>query len=257
MDKEKDKKNEEKLVRDSVFYGSSALMYVYKKSLNLAKALYIVTDIIKDKDPLKWSIRLEANRLVTLDFSNNDLKDNVTHLLVLVTSVKGLISLGQFSKNISQMNTTVLLEECDLILSTLSSLKTSDEGFILSSDFFNEEHKKDQSAFSETLSNDRIQGRETNLLKKEEKEYKGHQKDSLQVMSFKKNTEEKVSVFKGRRADDILSIIRDKGEVTIKDISNSIRDCSEKTIQRELISLLDKKIIKREGERRWSRYSII
>jgi hypothetical protein len=36
-----------------------------------------------------------------------------------------------------------------------------------------------------------------------------------------------------------------------------IKDCSEKTIQRELIVLVSEKVVKKEGERRWSVYSIV
>jgi len=60
----------------------------------------------------------------------------------------------------------------------------------------------------------------------------------------------------GRR-ERILGIIRDKGQVTIKDVSTAITDVSEKTIQRELMSLINEGIIAKEGERRWSRYSIV
>lgn len=58
------------------------------------------------------------------------------------------------------------------------------------------------------------------------------------------------------RRDRILSIIKDKGHVTIKDVSTAITDVSEKTIQRELTSLISDGIIVKEGERRWSKYSI-
>jgi len=61
---------------------------------------------------------------------------------------------------------------------------------------------------------------------------------------------------KSHRREKILKLIKDKKEVTIKDISGSVSDCSEKTIQRELISLLKDKIIQKTGEKRWSRYFI-
>ena len=61
---------------------------------------------------------------------------------------------------------------------------------------------------------------------------------------------------KSDRRENILKLIKDKKEVTIKDISSSISGCSEKTIQRELISLLKDKIIQKTGEKRWSRYFI-
>ena len=59
------------------------------------------------------------------------------------------------------------------------------------------------------------------------------------------------------RKDRILDIIKDKGEATIKDISSNVTDCSEKTIQRELIDLIKDNIILRDGERRWSKYKMV
>lgn len=58
------------------------------------------------------------------------------------------------------------------------------------------------------------------------------------------------------RRDRIMEIIKDRGEATIKDISQSITDCSEKTVQRELIELIKDNQIVREGERRWSKYKL-
>jgi hypothetical protein len=59
------------------------------------------------------------------------------------------------------------------------------------------------------------------------------------------------------RRERVLTVIRDKGEATIKDIVEVISDCSEKTIQRELINLIKDSLILREGERRWSKYKLV
>ena len=59
------------------------------------------------------------------------------------------------------------------------------------------------------------------------------------------------------RRERILGIIKDKGQVTIKDVSTAITDVSEKTIQRELMSLISEGRIVKEGERRWSKYSLL
>jgi len=58
------------------------------------------------------------------------------------------------------------------------------------------------------------------------------------------------------RAERIKTVLDAKPEATIKDISEVITDISEKTIQRELNSLIEKGQVIRQGERRWSRYSI-
>jgi len=58
------------------------------------------------------------------------------------------------------------------------------------------------------------------------------------------------------RRNLIIAEIRKQGEVSVKDIAKIMSDVSEKTLQRELISMVDEKIIVKKGERRWSRYSI-
>lgn len=58
------------------------------------------------------------------------------------------------------------------------------------------------------------------------------------------------------RAERIKTVLEAKPQATIKDISEVITDVSEKTIQRELNSLIEKGQVLREGERRWSKYSV-
>lgn len=60
----------------------------------------------------------------------------------------------------------------------------------------------------------------------------------------------------GDRRARILTVIEAKGEVSIKDIAAIITDVSEKTIQRELNTMIEDSLIKRVGERRWSKYML-
>ncbi len=64
------------------------------------------------------------------------------------------------------------------------------------------------------------------------------------------------STFKvqSERTERILEYIRRQGSVSIKEIASTIKGCSEKTIQRELISLIQAGLVRRVGERRWSHY---
>ncbi len=59
------------------------------------------------------------------------------------------------------------------------------------------------------------------------------------------------------RRERIKTIIEAKGQATVKDIAEIITDCSTKTIQRELNAMIDGHVLKRQGERRWSKYSLI
>lgn len=58
------------------------------------------------------------------------------------------------------------------------------------------------------------------------------------------------------RAERIKTVLEAKPHATIRDIAEIITDVSEKTIQRELNSLIEKGQVLREGERRWSKYSV-
>lgn len=58
----------------------------------------------------------------------------------------------------------------------------------------------------------------------------------------------------GSRTSLILETVRKNKGISIKDISSVVRDCSEKTIQRELGGLIDQGLVKKVGERRWSIY---
>lgn len=57
-----------------------------------------------------------------------------------------------------------------------------------------------------------------------------------------------------RAIKDTLAV---KGQVTIKDILEKMPDFSEKTLQRELISMINEGVVVKDGERRWRRYSLV
>lgn len=59
------------------------------------------------------------------------------------------------------------------------------------------------------------------------------------------------------RRERIKVVLSAKGEATIKDISDIISDVSSKTIQRELNTMIGDNLVKRQGERRWSKYSLV
>src|SRR3989344_3786914 len=65
-----------------------------------------------------------------------------------------------------------------------------------------------------------------------------------------------VSVKKNSRQNIIIAILKRKKEVMIKDVSPLISGCSEKTIQRELSARVQAGILRKVGEKRWSRYSL-
>ena len=53
----------------------------------------------------------------------------------------------------------------------------------------------------------------------------------------------------------ILSLIKEKKEIGIADAVHIMKGVSTKTVQRELTAMVGEGILKKEGDRRWSRYS--
>ena len=68
-----------------------------------------------------------------------------------------------------------------------------------------------------------------------------------------------------RKTDDVLNerqkIIIDRlaksGQGKISDFYTSLKGVSSKTVQRDLQNLVDKEILKKEGEKRWTIYSVV
>jgi hypothetical protein len=58
------------------------------------------------------------------------------------------------------------------------------------------------------------------------------------------------------RTTRIKTVLEAKPGATIKDLTDTITDVSAKTIQRDLNSLIERGEVTRQGERRWSTYSL-
>jgi len=58
------------------------------------------------------------------------------------------------------------------------------------------------------------------------------------------------------RSSRIKTVLEAKPEATIKDLTDIITDVSAKTIQRDLNAMIESGEVIRQGERRWSKYSL-
>jgi len=67
----------------------------------------------------------------------------------------------------------------------------------------------------------------------------------------------KPNVTAQNRRAHLRAVIAAKGQASIKDITDTLSDISQKTIQRELNIMIKDKKIKRVGKKRWSRYVLM
>ncbi len=239
------------------FSAEEYLLYIFKKTEKITAALYLVSGLLKDDEPMKWELRDHGMELMSSSFvaSSNVPGDKSSIIQSLFSSALETISLlnvAKISNMISDMNHSLLVREIDNIVGMLRDrLAESAEnaGYVLSENFF-----KTPDMFSTGFRTDYGSKTPDRSIVSTGSVFPGSSKQSTQqsIPQGQANTQVK----KSQRQESIISVLKGQSNLTIKDFSKVIKDCSEKTIQRELIELVDRGIVKKEGERRWSRYSL-
>lgn len=242
----------------------SSYEFANKKTEKLVTALYMVSDCMDTDDALKGKIRLLGVELLSDIYKLSTLSSIEKHTyistsLVHIYELLSFIEIAYTIGFISEMNTVILKKEFSVLVADLKSNQSKDKHFTFTLD----QKMFDLPELKSGTEND------------SEFDYKGQlsikdKRTTFNTMSFINNksplqnfqikkTNSTVTNLADRqdRTDKIISLIKDKKEVSIKDISLAFTDCSEKTIQRELNSLVSKGQLKKTGAKRWSRYAIL
>ena len=231
----------------SFFEKDRDFIFVYKKTEKLAGAVYMVTNLFSENEPMKWILRKKVSDLLSfmLDYKDTAESRHFDFVYNIRTKVLELVSLLEISLRgglVSDMNFTILKQEfSNLALMFISSSDAQTKEMFqktISRTFFDvpEAEVGKGHSLRTTSSVQRIQYRDVK------------DKDTLVVAdNFKRSNRQNI----------ILNMLKRKKELTIKDIAQTIKDCSEKTIQRELISLIRAGVLKKVGQRRWSKYSFV
>jgi len=263
--------------------------FLYKKTERISTAIYLVTNLMSVDEPIKWQLRKTALGLIdkVMTLSNATMSSRDISIRDISQKIFQLISLYEISFRsgfISEMNYKIVDNEMKKIATFLSEFDSQDRESrtsLFDETFFTEninevereqikrdisqkdritkgvykgqpkgqsfDYKRQEIDMSDKVSSSSIKGQKTKDTK--------NVKDINKIKSeTTKNTSK--SQDRNKRREDILNIIKQKGNVSVKDISSIIKDTSEKTIQRELISMVEDDVLLKEGERRWSRYMI-
>jgi len=205
-----------------------------------------------------------------------------------------LLDIASSAGFVSEMNFSILKKELENILETLFLRPTPNEtkgfsGVQFDKDFFalprnlffadnSQESFDTQSVSSEASDNGHARGtvlhdwddvrRFESIYKRQNK---GQEKDinsSAPVLSVDRKGQYQIKdhprvqninnhPMQNNRELSVIRLLKDKNNLTIRDFSLVIKGCSEKTIQRELLRLVKLGVLKKSGEKRWSRYSVI
>lgn len=234
---------------ESFFDNNTQFAFMVKKTEKLASAVYLITNLFSDNEPMKWSLREKMSHMLSVVITYKDIPNSLfsNFKKEIEAEVFGVISMMEVSMNgglISKMNFSIINHEFVNLLDFISSQKgdVEVESNFISRTFF-----------------DVPPPAQTRSFVREEigTNYENPERMSFKNLKDKESRENVGNVKRSSRQTTILNLIKKKHEVTIKDISNVIKNCSEKTIQRELISFMAGGIVKRIGERRWSKYSLV
>jgi hypothetical protein len=256
---------------------SNGLIYEFanKKTEKLVTALYMVTDCMDTDDALKGKLRLLGVELLSDIYkfsilSPMDKRDFIHTPLTHIYEILSFIEIAYTIGFISEMNTLILKNEFNGLITELKSHQSKDRHFTFT---------LDQKMFELP----EFRGESQDLVSKG-RQYVKDKRTSFNTMparpigvsfinnvsplpnSQSKKTHSSANILadKQERITKIISTIKGKKDlmgnqngVSIKDISSSFTDCSEKTIQRELNSLVSTGKLKKTGAKRWSRYAMV
>ena len=230
MDKDNNQQNMlQKQDQDSlVFKDSPEMNYLYKKIERLVSALFMLAGVLSDKEPLKFELKSSGLVLLGIVLETSD-KTEIRQKLFKISSLLEVAFVGGI---ISAMNRDVFKNELNTLLDFVSELEQKDNTKIVFPEHFLEIEKPD---FNQAL---------PSIVR-------SSVSDNLSVKKSQAKPKDK-----SNRQEIILSLLNKNGALGIKDFVSEISDCSEKTIQRELVSLVAKGLVKKEGEKRWSKYSL-
>jgi predicted DNA-binding transcriptional regulator len=257
---------------------------INKKTEKLVTALYMVTDCMDEGDPLKKKLRELGVELISdirlLAITSSIGKHfSMTEVVYKISEILSFIEISVSIGFISEMNYSILKKEFNLIKETFKDKQDVNLGQSFQhSSFRNDKIKNfaipkkflevDMSLIGQTTFKEEDKGQIKDI--KDILNHKGQlsYKDVLNSIKktpvFNENNNERKEMnraldigLKIERKNKIIKLLHEKKEVSIKDVSSAVIGCSEKTIQRELASLVKKGILKKEGDKRWSKYTLV
>lgn len=220
-----------------------------KKTEKLVSALYLLTSFFSDLEPMKWRLRELGGSLVSVRE-----KQNTVH------EIMGLLTIAKNAGLVSDMNYGIIYKEFEKIAPAKNDLEE------MLVELPQPEHRLENRtepnpsqshSYSEYKVENRVQSKPHEYLPSvEHHEQMLKDRNVRDIRAPKERSDGAVAVKKNSRQTAILSLLKKKKEIMVRDVSPFIEGVSEKTIQRELLAMVNKGILRKEGEKRWSRYSL-
>ncbi len=242
--------NEQPFKKTSLSLFKKDLLSTAKKTERLVTAIYMVTNLMSDTEPLSKSIRetsvvLLSDIFATLEADVVYKGQMFTQSLATIEQLMSSLEIVRNLRFVSDMNVNILQSELmklqNIIRQEIHAVTDHDT---LLRDMF--ENNKIETL--ETLQNDTLK----NVIESPVLSSQNDIAVPLQKNIKRQNLSDKAS--SSKRHEKILAVIKEKKKVTMKDLATRITNCTEKTLQRDLTTLIKKGHIEKQGSKRWSTY---
>ena len=256
----------------------------YKKTDKLVTALYMVTDTMEKEEPMRLKLRTLGTEILS-DIHN--ISKTIPDL-GRIEQVLSFLNIAYDLHMISEMNHSILKKEFLELRKSINEFKAHKNNWL--PDFMlepaeNFEQEESSISYENELNSSNghkqfktlsfIKGHSVSPIKSGTRI--GVQKGSTLLTALNKVATSKVSNgsegkeafenLKNKRREEVIAIIKEKKNTTgidgatITDIRNMAKgalvSCGEKTLQRELVSMVSDRILYRTGSKRWSNYFIV
>ncbi|KKS13889.1 MAG: hypothetical protein UU71_C0040G0003 [Parcubacteria group bacterium GW2011_GWB1_41_6] len=205
------------------------------KCRKITEALYRVTDLMPEQEPLKWSLRERAMGI----FSKiTELKDipiykkarNLEEIIHSTSGILNFLELASAASFISQLNFEVLKRE---YLALVNFIEDRKEEFLPTEPVL-------------------IQPLPSNINSLTQANDKGHNRQNNKISAKEMSVKDDID----RKSKIIAILNNNKDWVSIKDIIFAFKDVGPKTVQRELSAMISEGLLKTIGEKRWRKYAL-
>jgi hypothetical protein len=243
---------------------TKSFSYIVEKTSRIASVTFLLADVLDTNSELRNELQRSAIGLVRDAVKSAHAQHERESFVNALLGLTVLLDTAGRSGQLSKMNTEILSDEIVSLGELIQVIDWQAGRRFIDEAFFGGEVPKELFTPEPLPSRSGQYQRQERDMFSQRQNYTNTSSDLYASRSMK-DTEPKVNVQykervqevqKDRRAT-ILGIVQKKDRITVKDVTNVIKDCSEKTIQRELLALVGQGVLKKEGERRWSTYSLV
>lgn len=233
----------DKGIFSNVFERDIRRVYIYKKTERLAKAIHLISPAFTNSPAILTKV--DAIAVALIDGAILPPPQARPALSQQLLALSSILSLARSSGLLSSMNTDLISREAHSLLSEIAQYEEPrlllDEAPTLAELFKASGHTTSSKREED---DGQLMTMKEQMTLKEQPSLKGHIKDNS------------VSRPHSQRKEIILDVLEKNGPSYIKDISTVVRDISEKTIQRELVALIQEGRVRKAGDRRWTTYEL-